>query len=271
MKNINYTRLFLYNIVLVATLFFTSCPDAAQQDAGTQCLQIKQKYGIVVEKIVRTNQLPSSIVFRQENNETTLELIPPTKDQFINYLNILNVALAKYPADLLAKHLYLVYIGGGYRENGGIITGLYEKRKLYLFYNHPQGDNSETFLEQTFHHEFSSILIQAYDFPAFEWLALNPKNFEYIINPVKINEYMNSITTYRPNKSELEQGLVSSYGKANAENDINTYAELIFTDPETMQTYISTYPIIKQKYILLKAFYLSISPHFGKFFKADIK
>ena len=82
---------------------------------------------------------------------------------------------------------------------------------------------------------------------------------------------MNSITTYRPDKAQLEQGLVSSYGKANAENDINTYAELIFTDPEKIQTYIRTYPIIKKKYILLKAFYLSISPHFGNFFTADIK
>ncbi|WP_320043554.1 hypothetical protein [uncultured Desulfobacter sp.] len=270
MKNLNHTRIFMYNIVLVATLFFTSCPDAVEQNAGAQCLQIKQKYGIVVEKIVQTSQLPSSIVFRQKNKETTLELIPPTKAQFFNYLKILNLALAKYPASLLAKHLDLVYIGGGYRENGGIITGLYEKRKLYLFYNHSQGDNSDAFLEQTFHHEFSSILIQAYNFPAFEWLAQNPKNFDYIINPIKINEYMNSITTYHPNKAQLEQGLVSSYGKANAENDINTYAELVFTDPEKIQSYISTYPIIKQKYIVLKTFYLSISPHFGKFFTAEI-
>ena len=270
MKKLNYIRVFLCSIALVAILFFTSCPDAVEQDAGAKCSQLKQEYGIAVKKIVRTDQLPSSIVFRQKNNEAEIELIPPSKNQFVNYLNILEGALGKYPPDLLAKHLDLVYIGGGYRENGGIITGLYEKRKLYLFYNHPQGDNSAIFLEQTFHHEFSSVLIQAYDFPVFEWLALIPKKFDYIINPVKINDYMNSVATYRPDKSQLEQGLVSSYGKANAENDINTYAELIFTEPKRMQTYINTYPIIKKKYALLKAFYLSISPHFGIFFTVGI-
>lgn len=57
---------------------------------------------------------------------------------------------------------------------------------------------------------------------------------------------MNSIASYLPDTSQLAQGLVSSYGKANAENDINTYVELIFTEPERMQAYIRKYPVIKK-------------------------
>lgn len=266
MADRNHIRVSLCAIVLGSVLLFTACLDGVEQDTEGRCRALRQQYGIGFEKISRINQLPDSIVFQQKNNELAVQLIPLTEDKYFNYLGIIGDALSKYPFDLPAKHLDTVYIGGGYRENGGIITGLYEKRKLFLFYNHIEGDNSSIFLEQTFHHEFSSILIRAYDFPVFEWLALNPKDFEYIINPVKINSYMNSIASYLPDASQLAQGLVSSYGKANAENDINTYVELIFTEPERMQAYIRKYPIIKKKYEMLKKFYLSISRQFDKVF-----
>jgi hypothetical protein len=128
-------------------------------------------------------------------------------------------------------------------------------------------DNSPVFLEQTFHHEFSSILIQSFDFPAFDWLALNPEGFNYIINPVKIDAYMNSIDSYEANEADLKEGLVSRYGKVNAENDINTYAELVFTQPEEMKLFINKYPVVMKKYQMLKKFYLSISPEFEAVFR----
>ena len=157
-------------------------------------------------------------------------------------------------------------MGGQYRENGGIITGMYEKDKLFLFYNHKDGDNSDLFLEQTIHHEFSSVVIKSYNFPAFDWLKLNPADFEYIINPSRINACMNSAKSYSASDAQLRQGLVSSYGKANAENDINSYAELIFTEPKTMKAYIRKYPRIGPKYEMLKRFYLSASPEFSAVF-----
>ncbi len=40
---------------------------------------------------------------------------------------------------------------------------------------------------------------------------------------------MKAIDSYEADEAALNEGLVSRYGKANAENDINTYAELVFT------------------------------------------
>jgi hypothetical protein len=112
----------------------------------------------------------------------------------------------------------------------------------------------------------TSFHLQTYDFPAFDWLALNPEGFSYIINPVKINAYMNSLDSYEADEATLKEGLVSRYGKVNAENDINTYAELVFTQPEEMKVFINKYPVVMKKYQMLKQFYLSISPEFEAVF-----
>ncbi|MCP4117008.1 MAG: hypothetical protein GY737_16710 [Desulfobacteraceae bacterium] len=262
----NKRGIILYCMALGITLFVNPCSDDPQQDPSAMATAIRQQYGVSVEEINRVEQLPGSILSRLKHKEVAARLILATKAQYSNYMTILEKALSKYPPGLLAKHLDTIYVGGGYRENGGIVVGLYDKRKLYLFYNHQAGDNSAIFLEQTFHHEFSSILIYAYDFPAFEWLELNPKGFDYIINPVKINRYMNAIRSYHADRVLLEQGLVSSYGKANAENDINTYVELIFTRPQRMRAYVRKYPVTSKKYDMVKHFYLSISQQFDGIF-----
>lgn len=229
--------------------------------------QVQQQYGVSVEKLTDAGQLPVSIGYKIKNGAAVVKLTPPTEAQFYQYTKIVNTALKKYPATLIRKHLKEIRIGGQYRENDGIITGMYEGDTLFLFFNHKDGDNSDLFLEQTIHHEFSSVLIKLFDFPAFDWLKLNSENFDYIINPAEINAYMNAIQSYSANETQLNQGLVSSYGKANAENDINCYVELIFTQPKTMRTYIKKYPRVGLKYEMIKAFYLSISPGFSPIFK----
>ena len=264
---ISKSTIILCCVALGITLFVNSYTNTAQQGSN-RASELKKNYGVAVQEITDVEQLPAFNVFRIKNGEISVLLTPPTNAQYLNYMDILEKALRRYPTDLIAKNLVTIYIGGGYRQNGGVITGLYEKGKIYLFYNHQEGDNSEIFLEQTFHHEFSSILIHAYDFPAFDWLKLNPPGFDYIINPVKINEYMNSGKSYQASEVQLKQGLVSSYGKANPENDINSYVELIFTQPEKMQALVKTYPVIRLKYNMIREFYISISPKFNTVFSA---
>lgn len=233
---------------------------------NAEAASLKQLYGVSVQEISSIEHLPGLLQFSIKNNEASVKLVSPNREQYLDYLNIVEYALAKYPPALTSKHLEKIYIGGGLRKNGGVIAGLYDKKNIYLFYNHPDGDNSAIFLEQSIHHEFSSILFEAYDFPAFDWLKLNPPDFNYIINPVKINEYMNSIKSYHASESQLKQGLVSSYGMANAENDINSYVELVFTQPEKMKLYVGKYPVIAKKYRMVKDFYLTISPDFSSTF-----
>ncbi len=246
-------------------VFIASCTGQTD-DLNSVLASLKQEYGVNLHRLVDTRQLPDIVVYKVQQREAVIRLTPPSNAQFQQYAFIVRKALKKYPANLIAKHLSDIYIAGGYRESDGVITGMYEKDKVFLFFNHRDGDNSELFLEQTFHHEFSSILLKNYAFPAFEWIKLNPEGFNYIITPSKINEYMNSITQYHPSALQLESGLVSSYGKVNPENDINTYVELIFTEADRMKFYIAKYPRVQKKFKMIKDFYLSISPGFNSIF-----
>lgn len=255
-------------MALVLVFFLLACTEKTTPQASTLLSKIKQNYGVSVEKLVTMDQLPQSIIYKIQHKEIIIQYIPPTTTQFDRYVTLVNRALAKYPPALIRKHLKQIRVGGEYLEDGGIITGMYDRDRLFLFYNDKNGDNSDLYLEQTIHHEFSSILIKDYNFPAFDWLKLNPSDFRYIIKPSEINAYMNSVESYNASEAQLKQGLVSCYGKANAENDINSYAELIFTKPETMKEYIRKYPRISRKYEMIKQFYLSISPRFNIVFNS---
>jgi hypothetical protein len=254
-----------YGLALLLVLLFIACTNKEKQ-ANAIRMRIAEQYGVSIEQITDVSQLASNTLIKIKQGLLNVKLTPPSKEQYANYVAIINTALEKYPVSVVKKHLKKIYIGGSFSENGGVIAGMYEKNKLFLFCNPVDGYTSDIFLEQTIHHEFSSILILDYDFPAFDWLDLNPKGFEYIINLSKINEYMNSISSYSPTEDQLRQGLVSSYGKANAENDINSYVELIFTQPEKMRAYMDKYPRVGPKYEMIKKFYLSISPEFEAVF-----
>jgi hypothetical protein len=255
----------LSRFAILLILFVSACSGNAG-DIRDISAKISSDFGIQSHRLEQKDQLPQSVIFKIRDGESTVQLSPVNDAQYLAYLKVVQKALLKYPPAPIKKHLKDLYIGGPYQENDAVITGMYEGNKIYLFYNHEFGNNSSLFLEQTFHHELSSILIQNYDFPAFDWLKLNPKDFNYIINPVKIDAYMNSIDSYEADEAALKEGLVSRYGKVNAENDINTYAELVFTQPEEMKMFIKKYPVVMKKYQMLKQFYLSISPEFKTIF-----
>jgi hypothetical protein len=259
---------YLTKHLCLAIYFVAILSACSNHDEQSQALtaELKQQYGLEVRRLTDKNQLPSSVVFKIKDGEALVKIKQLKKGQFYQYIKILKKALAKYPPSLVRNTLTEVFIGGPYTENDAIIVGMYGNDKIYLFYNHKWGDNTPLFLEQTFHHEFSSILIKKYNFPAFDWLKLNPKHFSYIINPRKIDKYMNSVGNYSASEAMLKDGVVTAYGMVNAENDINTYAETMFTQPEKMKNYIDKYPVIARKYAMLKDFYLSISPGFGKIF-----
>lgn len=261
------TRLQHFVFVVFLVLLTAACTEGVS--SGQEISeQLSREYGIVVHRLDRENQLPNSVAYRISTGETAVKLGQIDHKRYQAYLGLLQKALLKYPASLIAKEIKAIYIGGPYQENGAIITGMYEKNSVYLFYNHDAGDNSPAFLEQSFHHEISSLLIKDYGFPAFDWLELNPEGFSYVINPVAIDEYMNSVKSYEANDKDLAQGLVSTYGRVNAENDINTYAELVFTQPAKMKKYVEAFPAVARKFQLLKKFYLSISPEFEDTFSS---
>jgi hypothetical protein len=56
----------------------------------------------------------------------------------------------------------------------------------------------------------------------------------------------------------LRQGFLVGYNKTNIENDLNVYAEYLFTKKEHLETLAKKYPLVNQKVKLFKKFYTDI-------------
>jgi hypothetical protein len=170
-------------------------------------------------------------------------------------------ALSKYPEAIFEYNLKSVYflkemkfydVGYGgtnstdavYVTNQGILSGYTDK-----------------YIEQTFHHEFSSILLRNY--PAFLdtnlWKGANSYNFTY-------NDPENGVGAIRNNQSSQAldsllciKGVLTQYGGSSIENDVNTFAQNLFCPEKNLWNYVDRFPRIKQKAKLLISFYSKIS------------
>ena len=255
----------IINVVFLCVFALVSCGGESEEISAIEN-NLKNKYGIYIGVLDSDVQLPKSVLAKAERGETTVHLSSLDDAEYYEYLEVISSALSKYPEKVIFNNIDRIYVGGPYKEGGAVIAGMYEGKSLYLFYRQVDWENKDLFLEQTLHHELSSVLIREYGMDAFAWIGMNPDGFSYIINPREIDEYMSASGSYDADEGLLEQGLVSSYGKTNAENDINTYAELVFTEPQKMMLLVEKYPVVARKYRFLKRFYLSISPDFKSIF-----
>ncbi|MFT6388276.1 MAG: hypothetical protein ACJAUP_001654 [Cellvibrionaceae bacterium] len=64
-----------------------------------------------------------------------------------------------------------------------------------------------------------------------------------------------------------QRGLPKKYAGTCVENDFNTSAEVIFTEPRKMKNLIRQYPVIQRKHQVFKDFYLNIDKDFTPVFE----
>jgi hypothetical protein len=119
------------------------------------------------------------------------------------------------------------------------------------------------FIRRTFHHEFSSILIEAAPFPHKDWEAALPGDFTF---PPQTNQEMLKGLNDHPSAAEMPEiyarGFVMGYGRSSEENDINTYAEFLLDKPDELASLAARYPAIAKKAALISEFYQSLDPGF---------
>jgi len=175
---------------------------------------------------------------------------------------IMVAALRKYPGQTLEQNL-----------NGGVYWlksmkffdvgygGTNSSDALYLTDNGESLGYTNFYMEQTFHHEFSSILIRNY--PALldtvAWKNANAKGFDY-------NDPENGVGAIRNNQSSQEldtmicrKGMLTQYGMSGLENDANTFAQNLFCPTKNFWVIVDRYPMIHRKTILLIQFYHQLS------------
>lgn len=173
-------------------------------------------------------------------------------------------ALSKYPAGALANELTAVYFLKSMKFYDVEYGGTNSTDILYLTDDGISMGYTDLYLEQTFHHEYSSILLRNHPtyFDEQKWKNVNIAGFDY-------NDPENGIGAIRNNESSQDldtalckKGFLTQYSLSGIENDLNTFAQNIFSPSPGFWKIVDQYPRINKKFNLFVAFYHKIDPMF---------
>jgi len=173
-------------------------------------------------------------------------------------------AVNKYPPGALKNELTVVYFLKSMKFYNVGYGGTNSTDALYLTNDGIDNGYNDLYLEQTFHHEYSSILLRNH--PAYfnegEWKKTNIPGFDY-------NDPENGVGAIRNNESSQDldtalckKGFLTQYSLSGMENDINTFAQNIFSPSPGFWEIVDQYPRITRKFKLFVAFYHKIDPLF---------
>lgn len=179
-------------------------------------------------------------------------------------------ALNKYPAALLQTNLKDVYFFKGILFYNVGYGGTNSTDMVYLTNNGTSLGYTDTYLEQTFHHEFSSILFR--NFPALldtmAWKKANITGFDYNDPEAGVGAIRNNESSQTLDTALSKKGFLTQYALSGMENDINTLAQNLFKPEPGFWEIVDKFPRIKQKTTLLISFYSKLSAVFTeKFFR----
>jgi len=185
--------------------------------------------------------------------------------------HIIDKALRKYPSSILKTNLNAVYVLKSIKFYDVGYGGTNSTGDVYVTNNGTAMGYTDIYVEQTFHHEFSSILIRNYPqlLDTAAWSKINISGFDY-------NDPENGVGAIRKNESSQEldtalcaKGFLTQYALSGLENDINTVAQNLFTPSPGFWTIVDSFPRISEKTKKLIQFYNMIDPAFTETFFRD--
>lgn len=178
------------------------------------------------------------------------------------FIPIILKAMRKYPVQVLKKNLKCVYIAGYLNFYGVRYGGTNSNECLYLSNGGIQNGYTDFYLEQLFHHEFSSILLRNYSkyFDSKEWLNYTKHEFKEGVSGV--DAIRNGTNKLDFDEELCQKGILYEYALSSMENDFNSYAENLFCPKKEFWKVAEQYPNVKQKVYLITEFYNQIHSQF---------
>jgi hypothetical protein len=178
--------------------------------------------------------------------------------------SIIVTALDKYPTLLLKNNLKSVYVLKSMSFYGVNYGGTNLPPDIvYVANDGVSMGYTDTAIEKTFHHEFSSVLKYNYGFDETAWRQVNPAGFVYFdeatggAGAIKAGKASQTFDS-----KEHEMGFLYEYAESTLENDLNSFAENIFMGEESFFNIVESYDKLKLKLGLTVAFYNSLDPVF---------
>jgi hypothetical protein len=177
---------------------------------------------------------------------------------------VIRRSIAKYPPEIIKLNLVTVYVLKNMSFYGVGYGGTNSNDVVFLTNNGEELGYTDNYIEQTFHHEFSSILYRNYPLwlDAVAWNQVNPPDFNY-------RDPENGVGAIRNNESSQEldtvlcrHGFLTQYAMSGMENDINTIAQNLFRPSPGFWAAVDQYPAIREKTKILIRFYYRLHPRF---------
>jgi hypothetical protein len=171
-------------------------------------------------------------------------------------------ALAVYPAGFVSTRCKAVFICASLTSHGADSGGTYGPAWIILVASHDFADGGiyET-ARLGIHHELSSFIWRGrLDLPS-RWRTLLPADWSEAKNNAE------ALKAALEGEGDVERGFLSPYGATMDENDFNTYAEVVFTDPARLAALADKHPLVAQKLALLMDAYTSLDSRFEDLFK----
>jgi hypothetical protein len=178
-------------------------------------------------------------------------------------------ALAKYPKAMLAKNLKNVFWTRRMSFYDVEYGGTNSNNAVYLANDGKRLGYTDVYLEQTLHHEFSSILFRNFPFhlDTTGWKAAN-LDCDYNDPEDGVGAIRNHASSQDIDTSLCRLGMLTQYAMSSMENDVNSFAQNLFCPSAGFWQAVDAYPRIRQKTTLLINFYSKLDPAFTeKYFR----
>lgn len=221
-----------------------------------------------VDIVFRADQSIFPASWRRSPINAQAEQIDPSEVERTR--RAVEVAMAKYPAQLLAENLKAVYVTKSIRFYGLAYGATNSADAIYISNSGRRNGYTDLVLEGSFHHEFSSILLRKNPakLPETRWNALNPDDFQYL--GTGTDALREGVASTRYDAQLARRGFYSQYSMASIEEDFNILAEMLFLGDEDLWKGSEEFPALRAKLQMVIDFYHALSPVYTEsFFKAQ--
>jgi hypothetical protein len=245
-------------VILFVALLLSAATHAQLQDTTIQQVKIVFEYS--------DHNFPGEWRNDQINaqgQQIAIEEIPRSK-------KIIAMALGKYGDQLLEYNLKAVYFLRSMQFFQVGFGGTNSTDRLYLTNNGIPMGYTDRYIEQTFHHEFSSILFRNYSrfIDTAKWKKANDPTFDYNDPESGVGAIRKGRSSQVPDTSLARFGFLTEYSMSSLENDLNTLAQNLFLPDQGFWDIFDMYPGIRTKTQLLIAFYNELDKRYTeKYFR----
>lgn len=218
---------------------------------------LSTKYGIYIRSDVESGDFfPEDWI----GGDISAEATPISPGELSRFPALLARALGKYPASLISGNISSIRLSGSLGFYGQGCAATSSRDSVYLASAGAAEGYDDAYIEGSFHHEFSHMLLRNYAFPRGSWEAANPRGFSYGEGGFAAIEEGNYSLKGSP--ADYAEGFLCPYARSELEEDAAVFAERLMMVPAELAKIADAYPRIRKKLGIYVAFMRSAAPSF---------